>query len=56
MDSMPNWIYIKDRESKFILANKHVARSHGIKDPARMTNKTDYDFYPEELEKAFFED
>lgn len=56
MDSMPDWIYIKDRESRFILANKHMARNHGIKNPGEMTGKTDYDFYPEELAKLFFDD
>ena len=30
IDSMPDWIYIKDRDSRYILTNKHLARNHGI--------------------------
>jgi len=56
IDSMPDWIYIKDRESRFILANKHVARSHGIEDPDEMTGHTDFDYYPQELARAFHDD
>ncbi len=56
IDSMPDWIYIKDQKSRFILANKHMASYHGIDDPGEMYGKTDYDYYPPELARAFFED
>jgi len=56
VDSMPDWIYIKDRESRFVLANKHLAASHGISNPGEMVNKTDFDFYPEVYAREYFED
>jgi two-component system sensor histidine kinase/response regulator len=56
INSMPDWIYIKDRESRFILSNQHMARSHGISGPEEMTGKTDFDYYPEELARSFYTD
>lgn len=56
IDSMPDWIYIKDRDSRYILTNKHLARNHGINNPAEMRGLTDYDYYPEETARVFFED
>ncbi|MDX2432869.1 MAG: PAS domain-containing protein [Bacteroides sp.] len=56
VDSMPDWIYIKDHESRFILANKHMASYHGINDPGEMIGKSDEDYYPPELAKAFYAD
>jgi len=53
---MPDWIYIKDRESRFILANKHLAQNHGIDDPTEMIGKTDFDYYSEDLARSFYED
>ncbi len=56
VDSMPDWIYIKDRESRFILANKHMASYHGIAGPEEMTGKTDFDYYPREIAEGFHND
>ena len=53
---MPDWIYIKDQESRFIFANKHLASTHGISDPDQIAGKTDFDLYPEETARAFYED
>ena len=56
VDSMPDWIYIKDRESRFILANKHLAGHHGILNPEEITGHTDFEFYPEEMARGFYDD
>ncbi|HER08564.1 MAG TPA: PAS domain S-box protein [Bacteroides sp.] len=56
IDSMPDWIYVKDRKSRFILTNKHLAASHGIRSPDEMIGKTDFDYYPESLARTFFSD
>ena len=56
IDNMPDWIYIKDQKSRFIVANKHMASYHGIGNPGDMKGKTDFDYYPEELACIFFED
>lgn len=56
IDSMPDWIYIKDSESRYILSNKHKASSHGVDDPETMNGKTDFDYYPEKMANSFYAD
>jgi len=55
-DNMPDYIYFKDRDSKFILANKHVALSAGVSDPDKLIGKTDMDFYDPKYAKGYYED
>lgn len=55
-DNMPDRIYFKDRESRFIIANKHVATIMGEKDPDNLIGKTDFDFYEDKYAKAYFDD
>ena len=49
IDIMPDRIYAKDRQSRFILANRAVARLMGKKGPEELIGKTDFDFYPSEM-------
>ncbi len=56
IDNMPDRIYIKDRESRFIIANKHLAQLNGIENPDFMIGKTDFDFFSPELAGAYFKD
>jgi len=54
MDNMPDSIYFKDRNSKFIKINKATAKKLYIKDPNEAVGKTDFDFFSKEhAEKAF---
>ncbi|MCK4922946.1 MAG: PAS domain-containing protein, partial [Bacteroidales bacterium] len=53
---MPDRIYIKDRESRFIIGNIHVAKIMGAENPEDLIGKTDYDFYPKEFADDFFRD
>lgn len=55
-DLMPDWIYIKDTESRFIYANRHLAAIHGIDEPRSMKGKSDFDYYPKPVAQRFFED
>jgi len=48
IDTMPNFVFIKDQESKFNLANKAVATFMGVDSPDELIGKTDQDFYPKE--------
>jgi len=54
LDTVPDYIYFKDRESRFILNNKAHARELGAKDPAEMQGKRDFDYFaPEHAQKAY---
>ncbi len=55
IDNMPDVIYIKDRESRFIVANKKVATVMGST-PEGVIGKTDFDFYTHDLASQFYED
>jgi len=56
IDNMPDYIYIKDKESRFIRSNQKIANVHGLKSPHQMEGKTDFDFYPKELAEKFYRD
>ncbi len=54
IDNMPDFIYIKDKKSRFIIANKKLADVHGLKSTRMMTGKTDFDYYPKDLANKFY--
>jgi PAS domain S-box-containing protein len=51
---MPDRIYAKDTQGRFILANKAVANLMGKSTPEEMIGKTDFDFYSKELASEYF--
>jgi PAS domain S-box-containing protein len=55
MDSIPDSIYFKDSENKFVMVNKAKAARSNVK-PEDMVGKTDFDFLPEEEARRIFED
>ena len=56
LDNIPDSIYFKDENNKFVLVNKAKA-VHSQKTPEEMVGKTDYNFLPAtEAEKAFQDD
>jgi len=56
MDSIPDSIYFKDEQNKFIMVNKAKA-SHNNTNPQKMIGKTDFDFLPmNQAQKAFEDD
>ena len=55
IDIMPDRIYAKDRQSRFILANRAAARLMGKKGPEELIGKSDFDFYPPEMAAEFNE-
>lgn len=53
LDSMPDYIYVKDRESRFVLTNLANARALGAASVDEIIGKTDFDFFPRELAERY---
>jgi two-component system, sensor histidine kinase and response regulator len=53
IDHLPDLIYVKDTQSRFVLANLSLARNVGVETPEALIGKTDFDFYPENVAALF---
>jgi sigma-B regulation protein RsbU (phosphoserine phosphatase) len=56
MDNLPDNIYFKDRESRFIAVNRSTVAWFGFQDPARVLGKTDADLFAPEHAQAALRD
>jgi two-component system sensor histidine kinase/response regulator len=56
IDNVPDFMYVKDKESRFIVANAMLARSMGVTSTEELLGKTDFDFYPRELADSYYQD
>jgi PAS domain S-box-containing protein len=55
IDNLPDYTYVKDTESRFVIANPTTARVMGVMTPDQLIGKSDFDFYPEPLATKFYE-
>jgi len=55
IDNMPDFIFVKDVEGRFVVANSHLARVVGAKAPDALLGKTDFDFFPQDVAEVFRE-
>ena len=55
MDNMPDHIYFKDTQCRFIRNSRSQANALGLSDPAQSVGKTDFDFFPHAA-KAYAEE
>ncbi len=56
LDTLPDFVYIKDTKSRFLFANKSVSLAMGVKTPDDVIGKTDFDFHPPELAQQYYDD
>jgi PAS domain S-box-containing protein len=56
MDTTPDGIYFKDRDSRFIRANQAVAKWVGVADPSELLGKTDFDLFTDEHAQEAYAD
>jgi PAS domain S-box-containing protein len=56
VESLPDYIYMKDLESRFLLINTPGALLMGAQSPDELLGKTDFDVYPKELAALFYAD
>ena len=56
IDNMPDYIYVKDAGSRFVVANRALAKLVGAKNPEDLLGKSDVDYFPKELAASFLFD
>ena len=56
IDSLPDLVFVKDRQSRFVLANRSLAQFSGVSDPRELIGKSDRDYIPEELADKYAAD
>jgi len=56
IDNIPDPIYFKDRESRYVMINIAMAHVLGIYSPSKAIGKTDFDFYNKRHAKEAFAD
>ena len=55
LDTVPDHIYLKDRRSRIVRANKAHAAYIGLPGPAAEIGKSDFDFYPPDVAQALYD-
>jgi PAS domain S-box-containing protein len=56
IDNVPDYIYVKDTESRFITGNPAVMHIMGVANADELAGKTDFDFYPNDLATKYYND
>lgn len=55
LDCVPDRIYFKDSQSRFIKCSRAVAKRLGVDDPGQVLGKTDFDFMAPERAQEFYQ-
>jgi len=55
IDQVPDYLFVKDTRSRFIVANRAVAADLGL-EPDEMIGKTDFELHPAESARQFYAD
>jgi PAS domain S-box-containing protein len=56
IDNLPDFIYVKGLDCRFLLANQAMARTFGVSRPQDLLGKSDFDFHSKELASAYYAD
>lgn len=56
IDNLPDLIYVKDAESRFLLANNAMVRSLAVRTQDELVGKMDFDFHPLEMAEQYYMD
>ncbi len=56
IDNLPDFIYVKNTESRFVTVNTAATQLMGAATPGELIGKTDFDFYPKELAEKYYTD
>jgi diguanylate cyclase (GGDEF)-like protein/PAS domain S-box-containing protein len=52
---LPDFLYVKDRDGRFVFANAVMARSHGLENAAEIAGKRDFDLFDFETARRHFD-
>lgn len=56
LDTLPDFIFVKDRQSRFIITNAAHLQVLGAASLEQVIGKTDFDFFPRELAERYYKD
>lgn len=56
IDNLPDYIYVKDRNGRFILGNQAVIHQMGFSTLEELTGKSDYDLFPKDVAEKYLQD
>jgi len=56
IDNVPDVMYIKDADCRFVVANARLAALVGVSTSSALLGKSDADFFPDKLAQGFYED
>jgi PAS domain S-box-containing protein len=56
IDNIPDYIYIKDKNSAFITANQQMLEVFKLNSTYELVGKSDFDFFPKEMANKFLAD
>ena len=54
IDNIPDYIYVKDRDGRFLVSNTAVVNQMGLASENELIGKTDFDFFPRELAAQYY--
>ncbi|MGE5297475.1 MAG: PAS domain S-box protein [Solirubrobacterales bacterium] len=54
IDNLPDAVYIKDRDSRFVLCNREVLRRKGVGSLSEIVGRSDFDFCPSDLARSVY--
>lgn len=56
LENIPDRIYFKDAQSRFVKISRALAKRLGVQNPNDAVGKTDFDFFPPEKAREYYED
>ncbi len=56
IDSLPDTLYVRDQEGRFVVANQALAHVLGVSSPDALIGKTDFELFPQALATAYDRD